>query len=87
MRALAPAGSDPVNAFTARSQLQAVAAELVSELGQLISRGLETICITGIPDVGLIPRYDVDGNGVIDDVPHAGETTSEAERQPVKVSF
>lgn len=49
-----------------RLDLQSSAAELLQELTQLISRGLQQIVLTGIPDVGLIPRYEVDGDGVLD---------------------
>ena len=36
------------------------------ELSQLIGDGARNICITGLADVGLIPRYDRDGDGVLD---------------------
>ena len=80
VRALAQHNAEPASAFSATLQLNAVADEMIDQLGELIARGLRTIVITGIPDVGLIPRYDVDGNGVIDTVAHTGDATSEAER-------
>ncbi|MBX7541030.1 SGNH/GDSL hydrolase family protein [Qipengyuania sphaerica] len=87
VRALAPHGGDPAGTAAAQAQLDAVAAEMIGQLGDLIARGLGTILITGIPDVGLIPRYDVDGNGVIDTTPHAGETSSEAERAAAATEY
>ena len=33
------------------------------EVGQLIDIGVVNIVVTGVPDVGLIPRYDSNGDG------------------------
>ena len=66
VRELAPASGDLTPRYHAWLDLQRSAAELLSELSQLASRGLQHIVLTGIPDVGLIPRYDVDGDGVLD---------------------
>jgi len=66
VRDLAPTGTDPVPQATAYAQLQKVAAEMIEEIGQVINIGAHNIVITGMADVGLIPRYDRDGNGVLD---------------------
>ena len=66
VRDLAPTGSDPVAAATAYAQLQKVAAEMIEEIGQVINIGARNIVLTGMADVGLIPRYDRDSNGVLD---------------------
>ncbi|MBX7456760.1 hypothetical protein K3152_00725 [Qipengyuania sp. 1NDH17] len=72
IRSLAPAGENPATRYHANIAIQAAADELLKELAQLVSRGLGHILITGIPDVGLIPAYDVDGDGVLDGSPGEG---------------
>ena len=72
VRELAPAGGPLGTRYDARLDLQSSAAELLQELSQLVSRGLQQIVLTGIPDVGLIPHYDVDGDGVLDGSPGEG---------------
>jgi phospholipase/lecithinase/hemolysin len=39
---------------------------MIHELGQLITSGAKNFLITGIPDVGLIPDYDIDHSGALD---------------------
>jgi len=65
VRDLAPTGTDPVPQAAAYTELQECAIQLQHELSQLIGDGARNICITGIADVGLIPRYDRDGDGVL----------------------
>lgn len=65
IRDLAQTGSDPVPQAEAYEALDAAADKLLHELTQLIEIGAHHIVITGIPDVGLIPRYDRDGNDVL----------------------
>jgi phospholipase/lecithinase/hemolysin len=66
VRSLAPAGSVPVPQAEAYAALEECAQQLIHELGQIIDDGAHNILITGIPDVGLIPKYDRDANGVLD---------------------
>ena len=66
IRDLAPTGSSPVIQSQAYEELQRCADELLQEVSQLFQAGARTFVITGIPDVGLIPRYDRDDNGVLD---------------------
>ena len=66
VRDLALTGSDPVPEAEAHAQLQDVADEMIEEIGQIVNVGARNIVITGMADVGLIPRYDRDGNGVLD---------------------
>ena len=66
VRSLAPAGSDPTAQADAYAELQNCADQLLHELGQLIGDGARNIVITGIADVGLIPRYDRNGDGNLD---------------------
>ncbi len=61
VRSLAPAGSDPASVADAHTALDAAADKLLHELGQLVDTGVHNILITGVPDVGLIPKYDQDG--------------------------
>ena len=65
VRDLAPTGTDPVPQAQAYAELWECATQLRDELKQLINDGARNICITGIADVGLIPRYDRDGDGVL----------------------
>ena len=65
VRDLAPTGTDPVPQAAAYAELRECAIQLQHELSQLIGDGARNICITGIADVGLIPRYDRDGDGVL----------------------
>jgi lysophospholipase L1-like esterase len=66
VRDLAPTASDPVPWPEAYAKMQDIADELLHELGQLIDDGAQNIVITGLADVGLIPKYDRDGNGMLD---------------------
>lgn len=65
IRDLAPTGSNPVSQAEAYEELQRCADKLLHELGQLVGDGAVNIVITGIPDVGLIPHYDRDGDGAL----------------------
>ena len=66
VRNLVPSGSTPVSQAEGYAALDACAQQLIHELGQLVDLGVQNILITGIPDVGLVPRYDRDGNGFLD---------------------
>ena len=66
VRDLALTGEDPVPREEAYAELQRCADKMLTELSQLIEIGAHNFVITGIADVGLIPRYDRDGNGVLD---------------------
>ncbi len=66
VRSLAPADSDPASQAVAYATLQAAAQSMLTELSEIHDVGARNILITGVPDVGLIPRYDVNGNGVLD---------------------
>ena len=68
VRNLAPSGSDPVSQASAQSALQAAADKMLHELVQLVDIGVHNLLITGVPDVGLIPKYDINGNLVLDGV-------------------
>jgi Ca2+-binding RTX toxin-like protein len=66
VRTLAPSGSAPVPEVEAHLALHKAADKLFTELSQLVDMGAVNLLITGVPDVGLIPRYDRDGNLVLD---------------------
>ena len=66
VRSLAPRSGDPTPPALAYAALDAVAQQLIHEIGQLIDIGVVNIMLTGIPDVGLIPNYDRDGNLILD---------------------
>ena len=65
VRDLAPTGSDPVPQAEAYDELERCADQLLHELTQLVETGAKNIVIVGIADVGLIPRYDRDEDGVL----------------------
>ncbi|HTK59098.1 MAG TPA: SGNH/GDSL hydrolase family protein [Sphingomicrobium sp.] len=67
VRDLAPTGSDPVSQAEAFAELQQCAQQLLHELGQIVDDGAHNLVITGIADVGLIPHYDRDGDGVLNE--------------------
>ena len=66
VRALVPANGTPVAQAQAYAALEAAADKFLHELEQLVDIGVKNILITGIPDVGLIPKYDVNGNAVLE---------------------
>ena len=66
VRNLAPSGSDPVPWADGFAALDKAADKLYTELSQLVEMGAQHLLITGVPDVGLIPKYDRDGNLVLD---------------------
>lgn len=66
VRALAPADSDPVAAANAHAKLHKAADKMLAELSQLLELGATHLLITGVPDVGTIPRYDLDANLILD---------------------
>ncbi|HET7816471.1 MAG TPA: SGNH/GDSL hydrolase family protein [Sphingomicrobium sp.] len=60
VRSLAPAtGGLPGSPYAA---LDVAADRLLAELASLVSVGAKNLLITGVPDVGLIPDYDVNNN-------------------------
>lgn len=66
VRNLAKVGSPPADEQGGYAVLDKVVQQLIHELGQLIDDGARNFLITGMPDVGIIPDYDVDHNGVLD---------------------
>ena len=65
VRDLAPTGSDPMPRDLAHAEMQEIADKLLHELSQLVDIGARNIVITGLADVGSIPHYDRDGDGVL----------------------
>jgi hypothetical protein len=66
VRSLAPSGSDPDSQADGYAALDKAAEKYLTEASQLVAIGARHILITGVPDVGLIPKYDRDGNLVLD---------------------
>jgi phospholipase/lecithinase/hemolysin len=66
VRNLAPSGSSPVSQADAQDALDRAADKMLHELEQLVDIGVHNIVITGVPDVGLIPKYDINGNMILD---------------------
>jgi hypothetical protein len=58
VRNLAPSGSAPVSQADAHLALDKAAEKYLTELSQLVDMGAQHILITGVPNVGLIPKYD-----------------------------
>ncbi len=68
VRSLAPADGTAASVATAYATLQAAAQSMLTEFSEIMDVGARNFLITGVPDVGLIPRYDDNGNGVLDGV-------------------
>ncbi len=66
VRSLVPGGSAPASRAEAYATLDEAAEKMLHELTQLIEIGAQNILITGVPDVGLIPYYDRNGNLILD---------------------
>ena len=66
VRSLAPVGSDSASQADAHYALDRAADKMLHELQQLVDIGAHDILITGVPDVGIIPKYDLNGNGLLD---------------------
>ena len=66
VRSLAPSASNPVAVDQAHATLDAAADKMLHELQQIASIGVKNMLITGLPDVGLIPKYDIDGSHTLD---------------------
>jgi Ca2+-binding RTX toxin-like protein len=66
VRALAPRNGTPVSQTQAYATLDKVANTLLTELSGLVGKGVKDILLTGIPDVGIIPQYDLNGNHLLD---------------------
>jgi Ca2+-binding RTX toxin-like protein len=62
VRSLVPSDGPSATYAEALATLQRAANEVHQEVSQLIDLGVHNIVITGIPDVGMIPRYDIDNN-------------------------
>ncbi len=66
VRSLAPSGGNPASLADAHGALDAAAEKMLHEFTQLVDIGARNILITGVPDVGIIPKYDLNGNNVLD---------------------
>jgi Ca2+-binding RTX toxin-like protein len=66
VRSLAPSGSNPASVADAQEALGKAADKMLHEIAQLVDIGAHHILITGVPDVGIIPKYDLNGNNVLD---------------------
>ena len=65
VRALAPSDNNPVPQADAYAELDYAASTMLYELNELLGIGVHNLLITGVPDVGLIPQYDINGNDVL----------------------
>jgi Ca2+-binding RTX toxin-like protein len=65
VRSLVPSSSTPVSLSDATATLQKAANEFNEEVRQLIEIGVTHLVVTGVPDVGLIPKYDLNGDEVL----------------------
>ena len=66
VRELAPSNGDPADEETAFDRLQRAADELFDEMREIVARGGQHFFLAGLPDVGIIPRYDLDGDRELD---------------------
>lgn len=65
VRSLVPSGEVPTPYADALAAMHLAADDFKEEVGQLIDIGVTHIVVTGVPDVGLIPRYDANGDGML----------------------
>ena len=65
VRSLVPSVDPVTGQAEATLVLQRAASELHEEVADLIGLGARHIVVTGVPDVGMIPQYDVNGDGVL----------------------
>ena len=86
VRELAPSNADPADAETAFARLQRAADELFDEMREIVARGGKHFFIAGLPDVGIIPRYDLDGDRLLDAANLLGGT-SEQERAAAATKY
>lgn len=57
VRGLVPRKGDPAVGERAASRLSATSTKIAEEVGQLFAFGARHVLVTGIPDIGLLPRY------------------------------
>ncbi len=62
VRSLVPSGSASASYADAFDKLQRAANEFHQEVQSLIDIGVTNIIVTGVPNVGMIPKYDLDGD-------------------------
>lgn len=65
VRSLAPADNATVAQTEAYAELDYAASTMLYELNELIGVGVHNLLITGVPNVGLIPAYDLNGNDLL----------------------
>jgi Ca2+-binding RTX toxin-like protein len=76
VRGIAPAERKPVARKEAYSRLEKAADKMLIELSQLVELGAEHLLLTGIPDVGAIPKYDLDANRILDSLEQGRASTA-----------
>ncbi|MEZ5744657.1 MAG: SGNH/GDSL hydrolase family protein [Sphingomonadaceae bacterium] len=72
VRDLVRATGDPVTGERAYERLDRAAHEFLDEMLEMVTRGASNFLITGVPDVGIIPNYDLDGDRMLDGAPGGG---------------
>ena len=65
VRSLAPADNATVAQADAYAELDYAASTMLYELNELLGLGVHNLLITGVPNVGLIPAYDLNNNDVL----------------------
>ena len=65
VRSLAPADNATVAQADAYAELDYAAITMLYELNELLGLGVHNLLITGVPNVGLIPAYDLNSNDVL----------------------
>lgn len=65
VRSLAPADNATVAQADAYAELDYAASTMLYELNELLGLGVHNLLITGVPNVGLIPAYDLNSNDVL----------------------
>lgn len=65
IRSLVPSSGAAASQSQATAVIQDAAGEMYNELNQLIGLGARNIVVTGVPDVGLVPKYDANADGIM----------------------
>jgi phospholipase/lecithinase/hemolysin len=65
VRSLVPSAKESASYDVAFNTLQRAALRFNEEVRQLIDIGVVNIVVTGIPNVGMIPRYDIDNDKLL----------------------
>ncbi|WP_265561713.1 SGNH/GDSL hydrolase family protein [Sphingomicrobium arenosum] len=71
IRSLVPDNGPPTPPDEAYARIHDIIDDMLKHLGQLVRDGAVDILLSGVADIGVVPEYDADRNGVLDPVEQA----------------